>query len=96
MMMTEVRRDRVERAAALLDAMEPGWEDRVDVGRLDLHTYDHCVLGQVYGDDDSADRVYHEHFCRNDLGEAFLFNSHLDAWRELLQAREEELATSGD
>jgi hypothetical protein len=39
----------VGRGAALLDRECPGWENEIDLTRLDLSSVYDCVLGQIYG-----------------------------------------------
>lgn len=45
---------QVRRGVAVLDGYEPGWRARVDVGTLDMASYQLCVLGQVFGSFDRA------------------------------------------
>jgi hypothetical protein len=45
--------DRVATGAALLDAARPGWRDEVDPEELDITDTVRCVLGQLYGDDNT-------------------------------------------
>lgn len=40
---------RVARGVKLLDKRMPGWDNRIDLYRLDMEDYRHCVLGQLYG-----------------------------------------------
>lgn len=40
---------RVEAGARLMDSRQPGWENGIDVDRLDLASNYKCVLGQTYG-----------------------------------------------
>lgn len=40
---------RVERGAAWLDNVQPGWESKVDVTKLNLSSSLDCVCGQVFG-----------------------------------------------
>ena len=40
--------DKAERGARLLDAIKPGWADRIIISELNLSTCDACVLGQIY------------------------------------------------
>jgi hypothetical protein len=40
---------RVARGAAFLDKRYPGWQDQVDLTRLDIDSCYQCVLGQLYG-----------------------------------------------
>lgn len=39
----------VERGAAFLDEKLPGWEDKIDVERLNLESTCGCVVGQLHG-----------------------------------------------
>lgn len=43
-------RARARRGAALLDAQDPGWAERIDPGSLELADGAHCVLGQLHGE----------------------------------------------
>lgn len=45
---TELR-ERVQRGMAFLDVDKPGWEDCIDLERLDMSNCGDCVLGQIYG-----------------------------------------------
>lgn len=40
--------ERVSRGAALLDRKVPGWENRIDLDRLDISSTANCILGQLY------------------------------------------------
>lgn len=40
--------ERVTAGAAWLDATRPGWDQLVDLGRLDMQSACLCVLGQVF------------------------------------------------
>lgn len=42
--------DRVNMGVQLLDDVLPGWENDIDLGKLDLFSCSDCVLGQLYGD----------------------------------------------
>lgn len=42
--------ERIERGAALLDELRPGWRTKVDVEALDVGDCQSCVLGQILGD----------------------------------------------
>lgn len=42
----------VQRGAAVLDDLMPGWAARVDVLALDLAYTDRCVLGQLFANED--------------------------------------------
>lgn len=46
----DAARKRVERGAAYLDDVDPGWHDRVDPSTLELADGSACVLGQLHGD----------------------------------------------
>lgn len=39
--------ERVAAGAAFLDEREPGWDQRIDLGRLNLKSECRCVLGQL-------------------------------------------------
>jgi hypothetical protein len=41
--------ERVADGVALLDEMNPGWWDGIDLETLRIEYADSCVLGQVYG-----------------------------------------------
>lgn len=49
--MTQMERaeQRVARGAALLDLRKPGWEHRVVIPNLEMHSAHFCILGQNYG-----------------------------------------------
>lgn len=55
--MTVIERERVrvspqvERGAALLDEVRPGWDRNVDITKLNLNYCHLCVIGQLYGVD---------------------------------------------
>ena len=57
---------RVQKGAALLDTMKPGWYERINIDKLDIKCQKNCILGQVYGD------------FRTGCIELFLRNSNLD------------------
>lgn len=40
---------RITAGAKLLDRNVSGWEDRIDLDKLDLSTHDCCMLGQLFG-----------------------------------------------
>jgi len=42
-------RTRARAGARLLDKRAPGWVDRIDSRRLNIHSYHNCALGQTYG-----------------------------------------------
>jgi len=46
----EDARTRVERGAAYLDEIDPGWHRRVDPDTLELSSGSSCILGQLHGD----------------------------------------------
>lgn len=41
--------ERVERTARRLDEKIPGWYERIDTGRLQMHMSWHCIGGQLCG-----------------------------------------------
>lgn len=43
-------RERVERGAAYLDDVDPGWYRRVNADTLELDDGKHCILGQLHGE----------------------------------------------
>ena len=47
---TATIRERVERGAAWLDEIQPGWRNRVNVRLLSMDCGDDCILGQVFAD----------------------------------------------
>lgn len=56
----------VRKGASVLDKMCPGWFDRIDVDRIDMTSWDDCILGQLYG-------VFHTGLRELDLHDASLF-----------------------
>ena len=40
----------VRAGALFLDKKQPGWENEINVDRLDMGSLENCVLGQLYGD----------------------------------------------
>lgn len=46
--------DQVSAAAKSLDALRPGWAERINVDRLNMLSETSCVLGQLYGHINSA------------------------------------------
>lgn len=42
-------RDRVEQGAKLLDKINPGWPEKVNLDRLAMRDCTRCIIGQVYG-----------------------------------------------
>lgn len=45
---TDLIEARVARGAALFDAKRPGWDDRIDLDRLDMLDTRTCVVGQEF------------------------------------------------
>lgn len=43
-------KERVVKGATLLDEMEPGWYQKIDLVTLNLRNCFSCVIGQVYGE----------------------------------------------
>lgn len=48
--------EKVKRGMALLDRIQPGWQDRIDLQTLRISHPLVCVLGQLYGEFDGATR----------------------------------------
>lgn len=48
----------VENAAKFLDSVKPGWENLIDLDKLDMQSSTNCVLGQVYADNVDNERGY--------------------------------------
>jgi hypothetical protein len=48
--MTLTITERVAAGAAYLDEIEPGWVERIDLGKLVLSSPCRCILGQLHGD----------------------------------------------
>ena len=48
--MTVSTQERVTAGAFALDAAKPGWENQIDLDRLDVSSPVNCVLGQLYGE----------------------------------------------
>lgn len=42
---------KINRGMKLLDKMRPGWDERIDLTRLDLNKPCDCVVGQEFGGD---------------------------------------------
>ena len=40
--------ERVAKGAAFLDEREPGWDERIDLDRLDIDSNCRCILGQLH------------------------------------------------
>ncbi len=85
---------RVLRGARWMDEQAPGWEEKIDPGKLDIASSRSCILGQVCGD-------FYRASARYDLGAVEaeylgVLNSTEDpdeyprltsAWQEILRAR---------
>jgi hypothetical protein len=48
--MIDTIQERVSAGARALDALNPGWEDKINLDRLDVANPQLCVLGQLYGE----------------------------------------------
>lgn len=72
----------VARAARKLDHHYPGWENRINLDTLDLHSTYNCVLGQIYGHylNDRA-RKAGTFGIIPILSPAFLFPGYTGAWK---------------
>lgn len=89
--------DRVQRGAAYLDDIAPGWPDRIDTLKLDIGSPCRCILGQLYGDyfdaplvtdawaeDTEDDPTYDRGFC----GTHSEHDALTIAWRQLITERQ--------
>lgn len=47
---TMYKQAEVEAGAKFLDEKVPGWASRIDPNELDMHWWNMCVLGRLYGD----------------------------------------------
>lgn len=78
----------VERGAALLDEVRPGWFREIDVKKLDLSQATNCVLGQLYGNwklagahfgwdvwSSSGDKGYDQHSLDYGFGCTYLIST---------------------
>jgi hypothetical protein len=43
--------ERVANGAELLDEKKPGWDQRIDLDTLQMHSCYRCILGQLFADD---------------------------------------------
>lgn len=48
--MTDDKAERIQKGIAFLDKNNPGWENKIDTGLLQLSDCTRCVLGQTLGD----------------------------------------------
>ena len=46
--------DKVACGVALLDEVYPGWDQKINLARLDIRDCGRCVLAQLYGDYDTG------------------------------------------
>ena len=91
-------RSEVRRGAALLDAYEPGWDERIDITRLDIGYCDKCIVGQLF--ESHGSWSYYD--ALRTLGidgddERYGFDSHTESdddtaklteeWRDLIASR---------
>lgn len=58
---------RINRGVALLDQERPGWWERIDLDRLDLHRDDLCVVGLEFEKDPD--------YLASGLGNPFIFGA---------------------
>lgn len=85
--------ERVAAGAAWLDEHEPGWVDRIDLGRLNIRRCADCIGGQLGGwwskfaaryDDEPGFNIYRLGLDTLDLEE---YPPLTAAWRDLITAR---------
>lgn len=76
-------------ARLLTETLGPGWEDRIDLGRLDLWSNEHCVLGQPYGDYRKGSKTLRVGSGRSHgfLGNGFRYDAIYYAWLDYLTPR---------
>lgn len=53
--MTATIQARVDKGAALLDRERPGWDQRIDLDRLNVRSECNCVFGQEFAQHPEAD-----------------------------------------
>ena len=88
-----VLKQRVERGAALLDAEQPGWCERIDVPTLDLCDGRFCVVGQTHDSFEGGLRalgLWQRRQIRShgfDVDYYDEFARLLPLWREAIEAR---------
>ena len=98
-------KERVAKGAALLDEMEPGWYQKIDLVTLNLRNCFSCVIGQVYGEytentlrsldlDFSSDADFGFNIIYSDEDEAnSCYYTLTSLWEnEILQRREKDLS----
>ena len=71
---TSTTRERIERGAAWLDEVKPGWREIIDTENLRMYSGVSCVLGQVFSVE------AYEHDCSNGYGYAFYLANESSAW----------------
>jgi hypothetical protein len=49
MALSQSQMARIDKGAAFLDEQSPGWQNSVNLDRLDVDCFSACVLCQVYG-----------------------------------------------
>ena len=54
---TTTIQDRVQAGMTLLDQRLPGWEDHIDLDRLDMRLFGSCILGQLYGSEVATENL---------------------------------------
>lgn len=87
-------RERVQRGAAFLDRIYPGWYRKISPSSLNLYNNDRCVLGQLFGAfGDGMGRVNMEADTypeANELGFVTLLLANVRTkrlWRKAIEAR---------
>lgn len=92
----------VERGADVLDHWHPGWDEKIDVDKLDITDVNACVLGQLFYEEARKDKrdwiangydyAMENHwglFAASTVVEAFCHGRATKYWRELILARRE-------
>jgi hypothetical protein len=101
-MMELTIKERVAYGVRFLDSVEPGWEDKVDLVKLNMAAGDRCVLGQVFGDYyDAAIKWFGSVDAPTARDYGFIARSHSmlreitefhylrDEWRRVIQERQD-------
>lgn len=87
--------DRVARGSTYLDKKRPGWEDDINLDRLELCDGRQCILGQLYGSYiDAAIQLGITHqsrdlgfLCQHVDGDVLKLELVANAWKRLINNR---------
>jgi hypothetical protein len=98
---TEKERAAVDRLIPILDAIEPGWRDRVNADTLNLADWHDCLIGQVFGSFTEGKEIIYKHIGGVEVWyQSELFFATLpgdvepleDYWRERIEETREKSA----